>query len=65
MLTRRTFPLNNYTQTDRQTDMYLIVDESSHSFDLQHVGLMGSELMNKAVCSPVVPTDTNKLTETE
>lgn len=39
---------------------YLIVDESSQCFDLQHVGLMSSQLMNKTVCSSVVPTNTEK-----
>lgn len=40
--------------------MYLIVDESSHGLDLQHVGLMGSELVNQTVRCSVVPTDTSK-----
>ncbi len=52
-----------YIPTDRQAETYLIVDESSHSFDLQHVGLMGSQFMNKTVRSSVVPTHTNNLTE--
>lgn len=42
-----------------QARLYLVVDESSHSFDLQHVGLMCSELMHKTVGSSVIPTDTN------
>lgn len=40
--------------------LYLIIDEASHSFDLQHVGLMSSQLVNKSVCSSVVPTNTGK-----
>lgn len=34
---------------------HLVVYESSHGLYLQHVGLVGSQLMYKAVGSPVVP----------
>lgn len=37
----------------------LIVDESSHGFNLQHVGLVGSELVDQTVRSPVIPAKRN------
>lgn len=45
-------------QVEKQ--MYLVVDKSSHSFDLQHVGLMRSQLMHETVCNSVVPADTQR-----
>lgn len=45
------------SNTFSQTESDLIVDESRHSFDLQHIGLVGSELMDKTVRSSIVPAD--------
>lgn len=43
-----------------ESDSYLVIDESSHSFDLQHVGLVSPQLMNQTVCSSVVPANNKK-----
>lgn len=58
---RRVIKRTIFTTTNKKLQMYLIVDESCHRFDLQHVGFVGPELMNKTVCSPVVPMETHKV----
>lgn len=39
--------------------VYLVVDESSHGFDLKHVGFMSSEFMDETISSPVISVRQN------